>query len=76
MDTKGGSQERRYLQFASAAEGTDPQGKPILNKYSSSITRGHDFPGAQVGGAQHVKDACSDESRLCSTQLVCQTRRQ
>lgn len=29
---------------------TTEDGKPRLNKYSSTITKDHDFPGAQVSG--------------------------
>lgn len=34
-------EEPRYLDFPCSDE-------PILNKYSSTLTRGHDFPGAQA----------------------------
>lgn len=34
-------EEPRYLSFPHSDE-------PILNKYSSTLTKGHDFPGAQA----------------------------
>ena len=42
-------EEPRFLDFPHLPDNaTDPDGKPRLNKYSSTITNGHDFPGAQV----------------------------
>lgn len=41
-------EEPRYLNFRHLPEGTMREGKPALNKYSSTLTNGHDFPGAQV----------------------------
>jgi dihydroxy-acid dehydratase len=42
-------EEPRYLNFPSLPDDAKyPDGKPALNKYSSTVTRGHDFPGAQV----------------------------
>lgn len=38
----------RFLDFPCIPDGTIRDGKPVLNKYSSTITRDHDFPGAQV----------------------------
>ena len=48
MDKKGGFQERRYLQFVRSSEQNGIDGKPMLNRYSTHLTREHDFPGAQV----------------------------
>lgn len=49
MDTKaGGFQEPRYLNFPKSDQKTGVDGKPMLNKYSIDLTRGHDFPGAKV----------------------------
>lgn len=49
MDTKkGGFQEPRYLVFPKSDQKTGIDGKPMLNKYSIDLTRGHDFPGAKA----------------------------
>ena len=43
-------EEPRLLDFPHLPDNaTTPEGQPRLNKYSSTITNGHDFPGAQVG---------------------------
>jgi dihydroxy-acid dehydratase len=47
-DKKGGFQEPRYLDFVRSSETTGVDGKPMLNKYSTHLTREHDFPGAQA----------------------------
>lgn len=41
-------EELRYLDFPHAPDDAMKDRKPMLNKYSSIITRDHDFPGAQV----------------------------
>jgi dihydroxy-acid dehydratase len=39
----------RFLNFPCLPDDAkDAEGKPRLNKYSATITRAHDFPGAQV----------------------------
>ncbi|RVX74978.1 hypothetical protein B0A52_01255 [Exophiala mesophila] len=48
MDDKGGFQEPRYLEFVRSSSPTGFDGKPKLNRYSTHLTRGHDFPGAQA----------------------------
>jgi hypothetical protein len=40
--------ETRYLHFPRSEEVNGTDGKPMLNRYSTYITREHDFPGAQV----------------------------
>lgn len=46
--------ETRYLHFPRSEEVNGTDGKPMLNRYSTYITREHDFPGAQVRfSAQH-----------------------
>lgn len=41
--------EAKYINFPSLpADAKHPDGSPALNRYSSTITRGHDFPGARV----------------------------
>lgn len=37
-----------YLTFQHLPEGTMRDGKPVLNRFSSTLTQGHDFPGAQA----------------------------
>ncbi|MCJ1398619.1 hypothetical protein MMC11_001819 [Xylographa trunciseda] len=41
-------EEPRFLEFPHLPDDATRDGKPLLNKYSSTITRGHDFPGAQA----------------------------
>ena len=42
-------EEPRYLDFLHAPDGAKTEdGKPLLNKYSTIYTKGHDNPGAQV----------------------------
>lgn len=50
-------EEPRFLDFPHLPEDAKyPDGKPALNKYSSTVTRGHEFPGAQVGlSIQHTR---------------------
>lgn len=40
--------EARYLQFHQLPDDKSRDGKPRLNRYSSTITKEHDFPGAKV----------------------------
>lgn len=41
--------EAKYIDFPSLPDDAKhADGSPALNRYSSTITRGHDFPGAQV----------------------------
>lgn len=42
-------QEARYIEFPSLpADAKHEDGTPALNRYSANITKGHEFPGAQV----------------------------
>lgn len=42
-------EEPRFLSFPEVPAGTTKDdGSPVLNRYSSFMTRGHDFPGAQA----------------------------
>ncbi|KAJ9636382.1 hypothetical protein H2199_008057 [Coniosporium tulheliwenetii] len=41
-------EEPRYLDFPHLPDDAMRDGKPVLNKYSSTITKDHDFPGAQA----------------------------
>lgn len=45
--------EPRYLNFPHLPDDATRDGKPALNKYSSTITKDHDFPGAQA--SCHIK---------------------
>lgn len=38
----------RYLDFQHAPVGALQDGKPMLNRYSTTLTKGHDFPAAQA----------------------------
>lgn len=41
--------EPRYINFPSLpTDAKHPDGSPALNRHSSTITRGHEFPGARV----------------------------
>ena len=48
LDKQDQPEEPRYLDFPHRPEGATRDGQPILNRYSSSLTQGHDFPGAQA----------------------------
>jgi dihydroxy-acid dehydratase len=42
--------EAKYINFPSLpADAKHPDGSPALNRYSHTITKDHDFPGARVG---------------------------
>lgn len=41
-------EEPRYVQFPCLPDNATCDGKPVLNKYSTFLTKDHDFPGAQV----------------------------
>lgn len=41
-------EEPRYLTFPCQPDGATKEGRPVLNKCSSTITKDHDFPGAQA----------------------------
>ncbi|KAI4094569.1 MAG: hypothetical protein LQ339_007444 [Xanthoria mediterranea] len=41
-------EEPRYLDFPHLPDDASHDGKPLLNKYSSTITKDHAFPGAQA----------------------------
>lgn len=42
-------EEPRFLSFPHLPEGTQKEdGTPALNRWSSTLTTGHNFPGAQV----------------------------
>ncbi|EEQ86580.1 dihydroxy-acid dehydratase [Blastomyces dermatitidis ER-3] len=41
-------EEPRYIQFPCLPDDATRDGKPVLNKYSTFVTKDHDFPGAQA----------------------------
>ncbi len=41
-------EEPRYIEFPSIPHGTLRDGKLVLNRWSATITKDHDFPGAQA----------------------------
>ncbi len=54
LEKQGDPEEPRYLNFPHLPEDTMRDGKPALNKYSSTLTAGHNFPGAQVRDSRYV----------------------
>jgi len=40
-------EEPRFLDFPHLPDDATRDGKPVLNKYSQTITKDHDFPGAR-----------------------------
>lgn len=48
LEKQSEPEEPRFLDFQHAPDGTMRDGAPMLNKYSTVLTRDHDFPGAQV----------------------------
>lgn len=42
------TEKPRYIDFPALEHGVVVDGKQALNRWSSRITKGHDFPGAQV----------------------------
>ncbi|KAI9849395.1 MAG: hypothetical protein M1838_000168 [Thelocarpon superellum] len=60
----------RYLAFRPLPEGATRDGKPALNRYSTVLTREHDFPGAQamfthlLDLGKTVKDAVQKQGML------------
>jgi hypothetical protein len=59
--------EAKYIEFPSLpADAKHEDGSPALNRYSATITRGHDFPGAQVRRKQYYLDVCQLEANAPS----------
>lgn len=48
MDDKHSPEEPRFLDFPHLSDDAMRDGKPAFNRYSSTLTQGHDFPGAQA----------------------------
>lgn len=43
--------DAKYINFPKLPDDATRDGKPVLNKYSTFITKDHDFPGAQVSSS-------------------------
>lgn len=63
----------RYIDFPSLEHGTVIDGKLALNRWSHTITNGHDFPGAQVRiyKAWPMITYTEPVSRQCCTRQEC-----
>ncbi|KAK2793230.1 hypothetical protein FQN52_001878 [Onygenales sp. PD_12] len=48
MSTSPKDEEARYIDFPRLPDDATRDGKPALNKYSTFLTKDHDFPGAQA----------------------------
>jgi len=48
LEKQSEPEEPRYLDFPHIEHGATRDGQPILNRYSSTLTKGHDFPGAKA----------------------------
>ena len=48
MDPSRDSEEPHFLSFNHLPDDATRDGQPVLNKYSSTLTNKHDFPGAKV----------------------------
>ena len=80
LDKQREPEETRFLSFPHLPEGTKREdGTPALNRWSSTLTTGHNFPGAQVCRfyyAQVILKTDIDRTyRLCYTQQVFLIRR-
>ena len=73
------SGQGKYVVFNQLPEGSlNDRGEPALNRYSTFITKDHDFPASQVSSSWQVHSAWSRNlmiNRLCYTQLASLTRR-
>jgi hypothetical protein len=59
--TENGHHSNIYAKFEPLPEGSlNEDGQPALNKFSYKLTKGHDYPGAQVG-----LSICIFEISLC-----------
>ena len=62
-------EEPRFLNFRHLPDGTMRDGKLALNKFSSTLTNAHDFPGAQVHHTKRL--SCMDVAEMCAGNAVC-----
>ena len=79
LEKQSKPEEARYLSFRHLPEDATRNGKPVLNRYSSSLTNGHDFPGAKVRNNVRPKRTLQLRkfcSRPCCMPLVYQTMKQ
>lgn len=56
LQKQNDAEEPRFLDFPHLPDNATQHGKKRLNKYSSNLTKDHDFPGAQVGHESCVFD--------------------
>ena len=79
MDASNGRilEKPRYIKFPQLEHGTVVDGKLALNRWSTFVTKDHDFPGAQVSRTQrNDRFRAQLLRRQCFMQQVCQTERQ
>ena len=64
-------EEPRFLDFPHLPDNATQDGKPRLNKYSSTLTKDHDFPGAQVRLAPTNEQGSANLYRQCCMLQAC-----
>ena len=64
-------EEPRFLDFPHLPDNATQDGKPRLNKYSSTLTKDHDFPGAQVRLAPTNEQGNANPYRQCCMLQAC-----
>ena len=58
-------EEPRFLSYPHLPEGTKTEdGTPVLNRWSSTLTTGHNFPGAQVSRFAVVRETSKADMAL------------
>jgi len=63
-------EEPRYIQFHHLEhDAVNEDGTPKLNKFSSTLTNNHDFPGAQVGRSLGARIRYDTEMTILTTRL-------
>lgn len=70
-------EQPRFLDFPHLPDHSTQDGKLRLNRYSSTITKDHDFPGAQVNRPLMFagKSVKLTLTRPCCTRPACRTGR-
>jgi hypothetical protein len=81
MDPRNAEQENqpeepRFLNFKHQPAGTQRDGKPVLNRWSSTLTNGHDFPGAQVNDSLMFLESKADATWAQGYALRCRCSEQ
>jgi hypothetical protein len=68
--------EPRYLDFPHLPDNAMKNGEPVLNKYSSTLTKDHDFPGAQLSyRISNIRSSYSYGNRQCFMLPVSRVRK-